>query len=82
MPNNEPSGWAEYVVDHIGTDKQAEVAARTGIQQSTISRWLRPNPPQPSAPNVVAFARAYGLPPVEALVAAGVISAAEAGAVA
>lgn len=70
--------WAAYVRTAIGDDTQETVARRSGIHQPTISRWLRGVQPQPSAPNVVAFARAYGLPPVQALVAAGVLNADEA----
>lgn len=78
MHSEEPSGWADYVLRHKGGDRQIDVAQKTGIKQSTISRWLGAVPPQPSAPHVVAFARAYGVPPVQALVAAGVISPDEA----
>lgn len=70
--------WATFVKQHVGTDTQDTVSRRTGIGQPTISRWLRGTHTTPSAPNVVAFARAYGIPPVEALVAAGVITSDEA----
>lgn len=83
VPNSEatttnPARWAAYVQRHTEGQTQGEVAARTGLYQSTISRWLSASDLKPTAPAVVAFARAYGLPPVEALVVAGVISEAEA----
>lgn len=78
MHNADASQWADYVLRHVNGDRQPQVAERTGISQGTISRWLSGPQIVPSAPNVVAFARAYGLPPVEALVAAGVLSPDEA----
>lgn len=69
--------WAEYVQHHTPNETQGQVAARTGISQGTISRWLAGSA-MPTAQAVVAFARAYHINPVEALVAAGVITADEA----
>jgi transcriptional regulator with XRE-family HTH domain len=72
--------WARYVREVVGTLNQIEVAAKTGIAQSNVGRWLRGEPGTPKAASVVALARAFDRPPVEALVAAGYITEAEAGA--
>ena len=59
---------------------QKDVAAATGIDQSSISRWQR-GTNTPRAEAVVALARAYRRSPVEALVAAGYLSAGDRGVV-
>jgi transcriptional regulator with XRE-family HTH domain len=59
---------------------QKDIASTTGIDQSSISRWQR-GTTTPRAEAVVAFARAYGRSPVEALVAAGYLSSSELGVV-
>lgn len=59
---------------------QKDIASATGIDQSSISRWQR-GTTKPRAEAVVAFARAYGRSPVEALVAAGYLSSSEVGVV-
>jgi transcriptional regulator with XRE-family HTH domain len=70
--------WWRYVVTVTGEGKQKDIAGATGIDQSTISRWQR-GTSTPRAEAVVAFARAYGRSPVEALVAAGYLSSSEIG---
>jgi len=50
-------------------DSQVEIAKRSGAAQSTVSRWLTGT--VPDAESVVQLARAYGMSPVAALVAAG-----------
>jgi len=72
--------WARYVRDVAGNLNQLEIAAKTGIAQSNVGRWLRGEPGIPKAESVVALARAFDQPPIEALVAAGYITEAEAGA--
>lgn len=72
--------WARYVRDVAGNLNQLEIAAKTGIAQSNVGRWLRGEPGTPKADSVVALARAFDQPPVEALVAAGYITEEEAGA--
>jgi transcriptional regulator with XRE-family HTH domain len=72
--------WARYVRDVAGNLNQLEIAAKTGIAQSNVGRWLRGEPGIPKADSVVALARAFDRPPVEALVAAGYITEEEAGA--
>jgi transcriptional regulator with XRE-family HTH domain len=71
--------WAEYVKRTIGGDNQVAVAAKTGITQSTVSRWLA-GQKTPGEPAVVArFAQSYGANVLEAFVAAGMLSEEEAG---
>jgi transcriptional regulator with XRE-family HTH domain len=71
--------WWRYVVTVTGNAAQKDIAAATGIDQSSISRWQRGTTPRAEA--VVALARAYGRSPVEALVAAGYLSSNEIGVV-
>ena len=72
------AAWWRYVVTVTGNVAQKEIADATGIDQSSISRWQR-GTSTPRAEVVVALARAYGRPPIEALVAAGYLSSDEAG---
>lgn len=71
-----PQNWWDYVLRISGDVPQKEIAAATGIEQSSISRW-KVDQTRPKAEAVVAFARGYRRPPVEALVAAGYVSADE-----
>lgn len=66
--------WAEYVRRIAGTLTQLQIAEKTGVAQTNIGRWLRGDPGMPKADSVVAFARAFKQPPVEALIAAGYLS--------
>jgi transcriptional regulator with XRE-family HTH domain len=72
--------WWRYVLTVTGNAAQKDIAAATGIDQSSISRWQR-GTITPRAEAVVALARAYGRSPVEALVAAGYLSPTELGVV-
>lgn len=72
--------WSDYVRRIAGGLNQLEIAAKTGLAQTNIGRWMRGEHVIPKAESVVAFARAFNEPPVEALVAAGYITAEEAGA--
>lgn len=75
--------WKDYVERVIGDDKQIEVARRTGIDQGTISRWLRADSKDSrasiSSQAVRAFAIGYNLPVLEAFVVAGFLTEDEAG---
>jgi transcriptional regulator with XRE-family HTH domain len=71
--------WSDYVRRIVGELNQLEIAAKTGLAQTNIGRWLRGAPGQPKADSVVIFARAFDQPPVEALMAAGYLTPAEAG---
>lgn len=57
---------------------QAKAAELAGVNAAAIGRWIRGETDAPRAESVVAFARALGLPPVEALVAAGYLAPGEA----
>lgn len=70
--------WWEYVVRIAKTEVQKKMAADTGISETAFSRWKN-GTNKPEAPHVITFARAYGRPAVEALVAAGILSADDAG---
>jgi transcriptional regulator with XRE-family HTH domain len=74
------STWWQYVLTVTGNAAQRDIAEATGIDQSSISRWQR-GTTTPRAEAVVAFARAYGHSPVEALVAAGYLKSGELGVV-
>ena len=74
------AAWWRYVVTVTGRAAQKDIAAATGIDESSISRWQR-GTNTPRAEAVVALARAYGRSPVEALVAAGYLSSSELGVV-
>jgi transcriptional regulator with XRE-family HTH domain len=77
---SEEASWWRYVGTVTGNAAQKDIAAATGIDQSSISRWQR-GTNTPRAEAVVALARAYGRSPVEALVAAGYLAASELGVV-
>lgn len=63
--------WWDYVQRISGGASQSEIARRIGLTSASVSRW-RHSAPQPD--NVRAFARAYGRPALEALVAAGIVT--------
>lgn len=72
--------WADYTRRITAGATQAEIAARTGIEQSSISRW-RQGRNTPRAELVAAFARSYERNPVEALIVAGYLDRNEVGGV-
>ncbi|HEV7851343.1 MAG TPA: helix-turn-helix transcriptional regulator [Mycobacterium sp.] len=80
MHESTSAPWWRYVVTVTGNAAQKDIAAATGIDQSSISRWQR-GANTPRAEAVVGFARVYGRSPVEALVAAGYLSSTELGVV-
>ena len=59
---------------------QVQIAEQTGIEQTSISRWLL-GKNRPRAELVIQFARAYNRSPVEALIAAGYLNTDEIGGV-
>ncbi|MCE5290823.1 MAG: helix-turn-helix transcriptional regulator [Nocardiaceae bacterium] len=71
------SNWWEYVIRTAKTDVQKQMASDTGISETAFSRWKK-GQNKPEAPHVITFARAYARPPVEALVAAGILAEADA----
>lgn len=66
--------WPEYVRGPGASRK--EIATAVGVSPSIVSRWLS-GEIHPSAENVVLFARAFHMRPVEALMAAGYLRPAE-----
>ena len=69
--------WWTYVERVGGGVAQKELAARSGIEATAFTRWKQ-GQNRPRAEQVVQFARAYGKAPLEALIAAGYITAEEA----
>lgn len=63
--------WPDYVRRVAAGLTQAQIAARVGISTSSAGSWVRGDPVQPDADKVIAFAKAFGQPPLEALTAAG-----------
>lgn len=72
--------WQQYVRRVTRNMTQSRIADLTGAAQTNIGRWLRGETPAPKAESVVAFARALGHEPLEALIAAGYLTPEEAGA--
>lgn len=66
--------WHQYVHTIAAGDTNVEISRKTGINPSKISRWGQ----QPKAEDAVAFARGYSQPALEALIAAGYITAEDA----
>lgn len=69
--------WWQYVETHAAGETQERIARRVDVSTPTVGRW-RNSAPRPET--VAAFARAYGRPVLEAFVAAGFLTADEAGA--
>lgn len=59
-------------------DKQVDAHDKTGVSQPTIGRWLKDQVRPTDAGNVAAFAQGYGRNVLEAFVAAGLLSEADA----
>lgn len=67
--------WPEYVRRVASGLTQAQIAAQVGgVSTSSVGSWLRGEPGQPDAGNVISFAKAFNQPPLEALAAAGYFS--------
>ena len=71
------SRWWSYVELVAGGASLGQVAEQSGFDKSALSRWKRGDRPDPYF--VVRFARAFGLPVVQALAEAGLITDEEAG---
>lgn len=64
--------WSRYVRRCVGDLSAKEVAARTGISESTVGNWLRGERfTRPDLWRVRDFARVLGRPVPQALIAAG-----------
>lgn len=72
----ESETWAQYVARISVGMTHAQIAAKTGgvVSMSNVGRWLR-GELRPSAEHVIAIAKGFGQPPVEALVVAGYLDA-------
>lgn len=71
--------WATYVHNTAGRNvRQREIAAKTDIDQTTISRWQRGERRSITMETVRKFATGYDRPILEAFVAAGFLTDAEA----
>ena len=64
--------WWDYVQRVSAHAANKDIAAAAQMDASAISRWKRGD--KPRAENVVAFARGYNRPAVEALLAAGYLT--------
>ena len=69
--------WSEYVSDLTTGMSQLQIAEHTGLAQTNIGKWLRGEPGIPRAESVIAFARSFRRPPMEALVASGYLTTEE-----
>ena len=70
--------WPEYVRRLSRGDNQVAIEARTSIDQGTVSRWLS-GKTKPSPAQAAKFAQSYDGNVLEAFVAAGFLTAEEAG---
>jgi transcriptional regulator with XRE-family HTH domain len=70
--------WPEYVRRLSRGDNQVAIESRTSIDQGTVSRWLR-GKTTPSPAQAAKFAQSYDGNVLEAFVAAGFLTAEQAG---
>lgn len=70
--------WAKYVIHLVGDEHWKVTRDRGGVSQGTISRWRNSELLPDKAAVVAYFARAYGRNPLEAFVAAGMLTMDEA----
>lgn len=71
-------GWVAYVRHTAGQDAQKTIALKTGIDQTTVSRWYSGERRALTPSSVTRFARGYNRPVLEAFVHAGLITAKDA----
>lgn len=69
--------WRKYV-ESITDDGPTAIAARIGVTAPSVSRWWGPTS-RPRPEQAASFARAYNRPVLEAFIAAGFLTAEEAG---
>lgn len=74
MPDKTP--WSEYIDATSAGAYNAVIADRIGVDPATVGRW-RAGAVDPKPRQVVAYARAFDLSPVQALVAAGYLDESE-----
>lgn len=75
----EPSWWT-YFKRIAGTETGRVIAEAAQVSEPQVSRW-KTGKNRPDAEALITFARHFGRPPVEAIVAAGYLNADEVGAV-
>lgn len=75
--NANRAAWISYLSTLAGKEDSPHraIAARTGIHPSTVYRWFHGTVPTPE--RVIQVARAYDTDPVEALIAAGILTRAD-----
>lgn len=79
-PTHEPThaaAWWNYVQHVARGDNNQTIAAKVGITGPSVGRWRVGGV---DAGTATRFAKVYGRPPIEALIAAGYITEREAGA--
>lgn len=69
--------WWDYVRRVSDGAMQKDIAARIGVNPATVSGWQRGTVGTPSATKVIEFAREYKVSPVEALLVANYLQAAD-----
>ncbi len=62
--------WSEYVTACAKGRRQSDLAVLVGVDQSTVSRWLK-GKGSPTAENAMTLARVAGDSPITGLLAAG-----------
>lgn len=65
--------WSEYVAACAQGRRQSDLALLIGVDQSTISRWLKGKGGRPTAENAMELARHSGDSPIVGLLAAGLL---------
>lgn len=72
--------WAQYVTEVSGGEVNRVIAQKIDLTEPSVARWRNGATKVPDAMAAARFARAYGRPVLEAFIAAGFITEAEAGA--
>lgn len=65
--------WSAFIRGAIGDRDMtnAEIGDLVGVSESMVGNWINAKPGQPTGSNVIEFARRFGYPLSDALVAAG-----------
>jgi hypothetical protein len=75
---NEDSTWPAFIAHVAEGVPNGRIAAAVGVHTSTIGRW-KTGATTPAPTEAVRFARAYGVNPIDALLAAGLVTHEEMG---
>lgn len=65
--------WAQFVKRHRNGETNADVARKVSADASTVGRWINGHT-SATPQQAISFARAYGVHPIESLLAAGYLS--------